>query len=128
MRQTVPKEAPKIAQNREGHGFVAERTEVRDAGALGLDLGGDAQDRGDAIQRGGHHLVVEDLHGEGGHRGAPRPPPVHRRRGRDGVVHRGGRRRRRWLVPATARRRRHLRLHRLAISRVSSCIRTRVKR
>ena len=43
------------------------RTEVSDSGALGLDLGGDAQDGRDAAERGRDDLVVEHLHGEGCH-------------------------------------------------------------
>ena len=43
------------------------RTEVSDSGALGLDLGGDAQDGRDAAEHGRDDLVVEYLHGEGRH-------------------------------------------------------------
>lgn len=43
------------------------RTEVSDSGALGLDLGGDAQDGRDAVERGRDDHVVEHLHGEGRH-------------------------------------------------------------
>lgn len=44
-----------------------ENTEVGNAGALVLDLGGDAENGCDIIlQRGRHDLVVEHLHREGG--------------------------------------------------------------
>lgn len=95
-----------------------QHTEVGDPGALVLDLGRDAQDGRDAVERGWDDFVVEDLHGEGGHARTPRPaavePRPERGRGRHRLVPRGvprrsrRRRRRRRLVPATARRR-HLR-------------------
>lgn len=89
-------------------------TEVGDAGALVLDLGRDAQDGRDAVERGWDDFVVEDLHREGGHARTPRPAAVEPRRERGRRRHwlvprrSRRRRRRRQLVPATARRR-HLR-------------------
>jgi len=95
-----------------------QHTEVGDPGALVLDLGRDAQDGRDAVERRWDDFVVEDLHGEGGHARTPRPaavePRPERGRRRHRLVPRGvprrsrRRRRRRRLVPATARRR-HLR-------------------